>query len=168
MTPCLLVIMVWFCFLNSFVCFVWCHPLTETLFPEEYISAYAHYYYTSHIMLIYTCVTPCIFTCNYLWCLKCKSVAVWFTDDFPDLTYTWINFIQLSNWRVLSLAFHLLYLNNTITQLDVKCLHFIRYFTLPNRGPPPSLNHYKTLADMPTYNLLNVLSVGSFFLWYVS
>ena len=37
---------------------------------DKYISAYAHYYYTSHIMLIYTCVTPCIFTCNYLWCLN--------------------------------------------------------------------------------------------------
>ena len=46
--------------------------------------------------------------------LKCMSVAVWFTDVLPDLTYTWINFIQSSNGRILSIAFHLLYLNNLI------------------------------------------------------
>ena len=43
---------------------------------------------------------------------------------------------------------------HNITQLGVKCLHLIRYSTLPNRGPPPSLNQNNTLADMPTYNLL--------------
>ena len=45
----------------------------------------------------------------------------------------------------------------------MKYLHLIRKSTLPNRGPHPSLNHNKTLADMPTYIVLNVLSVGSFF-----
>ena len=36
----------------------------------------------------------------------------------------------------------------------MKCLHLIRYSTLPNRGPPLSLNRNKILADMPTCNVL--------------
>ena len=91
------------------------------------------------------------------------SVAVWFTDDFPELTYTWINLIQLSNdgyRHLLFICYTLMtqYYHN-VTQLDMKFLHLIRYSTLPNRGPPLSLNHNKTLDDMPTYNLV----VGSFF-----
>ena len=85
------------------------------------------------------------------------------------LTYKWINFIQLylidGYCHLLFSCYNLItqYYHN-ITQLDAKCLHLIRYSTLQNRGPLPSFNHNKTLADMPTYNLLNVLSVGSFFL----
>ena len=33
------------------------------------------------------------------------------------------------------------------------------FITLPNCGPPPSLNHNNTLSDMPAYHLLSSLSV---------
>ena len=39
----------------------------------------------------------------------------------------------------------------------------IPFITLPNCWPPPSLNHNNTLSDMPTYHLLSLLSVWSFF-----
>ena len=53
--------------------------------PDKYISAYAHYYYTSHIMLIYTCVTPCIFTWNYLRCLNACQWRYGLQLFFPEL-----------------------------------------------------------------------------------
>ena len=37
------------------------------------------------------------------------------------------------------------------------------FITLPNCGPPPSLNHNNTLSDVPTYHLLSLLSAWSFF-----
>ena len=37
------------------------------------------------------------------------------------------------------------------------------FITLPNCGPPPSLNHHNTLSDMHTYHLLSLLSGLSFF-----
>ena len=42
------------------------------------------------------------------------------------------------------------------------------YDSSKSRGPPPSLNHNSTLSDMPTFHLLRLLSVGSFFHWNAS
>ena len=122
-------------------------------------------------MLIYTCVTPCIFTCNYQWCLN----ACQWRYDLQTISRTWLtrgsilfNYLIDGYCHLLLICYTFItqYYHN-ITQLDVKCLHLIRYSTLPNRGYPPSLNHNKTLVDMPTYNVLNVLSVGSFFFFLI-
>ena len=122
-------------------------------------------------MLIYTCVTPCIFLSNYLLCLN----ACQWRYGLQMIFRTWLTRGSVLFNYLIDGYCHLLFICYTvitqyyhnITQLDVKRLHLIRYSSLPNRGPPPYLNHNKTLADMPTYNLLNALSVGSFFLWYM-
>ena len=160
--------MVWFDSCALFDVIRWLKPSS----PDKYVSAFAYYYYTSHVMLIYTCVTPCIFTCNYLWCLN----ACQWRCGLQTIFRTWLTLWSILFNYLIDGYCHLLFICYTlitqyyhnITQLDVKCLHLIRYITLPNRWPPPSLNHNKTLADMPTYNVLNVSSVGSFFLWNAS
>ena len=110
----------------------WNPPLINT-------CAYTHYFYTSHTMLIYTCVTPCIFTCNYLWCLN----ACQWRYGLQTFFRTWlilgsilINYLIDGYSHLLFICYTLItqYYDN-ITQLDVKCLHLIRYSTLPNCGP---------------------------------
>ena len=56
----------------------------------------------------------CLYLLQLFGVFKCMSVAVWFIDIFSDLNYTCINFIQSSYLRLLSVAFHLLYHNNTV------------------------------------------------------
>ena len=109
--------------------------------PDKYISVYAHYYYISHIMSIYTCVTPCIFTCNYL---RCLNACQW-RYGLQTFFRTWLtsgsvlfNYLIDGYCHLLFICYTLItqYYHN-ITQLGVKCLHLIRYITLPNRGPHP-------------------------------
>ena len=96
-------------------------------------------------MLIYTCVTHCIFTCNYLWYLN----ACQWRYGLQTYFRTWITRVSILFNHLIDGYCHLLFICYTlitqyyhnITQLNVKCLHFTRYMTLPNRGPPPSLNH---------------------------
>ena len=166
--------MVWFCYLDRFMCFVWCHPLTETLpLINIYIRLCTLLQHITYQFNIYTCVTPCIFTCNYLWCLN----ACQWQCGLQTFFRTWVT-------RVSMLTYLIIWLTDIITRFSSVLLHntllsqynrtgcemfaLNPFITLPNRGPPPSLNHRNTLPDMPTYHLLSLLSVWSFFLRYAS
>ena len=92
--------------------------------PDKYISAHAHYYYTSHIMLLYTCVTPCIFTSNYL---RCLNACQW-RYGLQTIFRTWLtresilfNYLIDGYCHLLFICYTLItqYYHN-ITQLDVK------------------------------------------------
>ena len=95
-------------------------------------------------MLIYNCLTPCICTCNYLWCLNACQWRYGLQTIFRTFTRGSIllNYLIDGYCHLLFICYALItqYYHN-ITQLDVKCLHLICYSTLPNRGPPHSLNH---------------------------
>ena len=120
-------------------------------------------------------VAPCIFTCNYLWCLN----ACQWRYGLQTIFRTWLTRGSILSNYLIDEYCHLLFIcyalitqyYHNITQLDVKCLHLIRYSNLPNCGPPPSLNHNKKKTGWYAniiYYLLTVLSVGSFFLWCAS
>ena len=125
---------------------------------------------TYHVNI--TCITPCIFTCNYLWCLN----ACQWRCGLQTFLRTWVARVSMLFNHLIDGYHHSLFICITfithyyhnITQLDVKCLHLTRFITLPNCGPPPSLNHNNTLSDMPTYHLLSLLSAWNYFLWYAS
>ena len=98
--------------------------------PDQYISAFAHYYYTSYHVNIYTCVTPCIFTCNYLWCLN----ACQWRCGLQTVFRTWVTRVSMLFNHLVDGYYHSLFICFTfithyyhnITQLDVKCLHLTR------------------------------------------
>ena len=117
-------------------------------------------------MLIYTCVTLCLFTCYYLWCLNaCQwrcGLQTFFQMWFTCVTILF-NHVTDGYCHSLFICYTLItqYYHN-ITLPDVKYLHLTLYDSSKSRTPP-SLNHNNTLYDMPTYHLLRLLNVGSFF-----
>ena len=76
---------------------------------------------------IYTCVTPCIFTCNYLWCLNAWKWRCGLQTFFR----TWVTRVSMLFNHLIDGYYHSLFICITfrthyyhnITQLGVKCLH---------------------------------------------
>ena len=83
---------------------------------------------------IYTCVTPCILTCNYLWCLN----ACQWRCGLQTFFRTWLTRVSMLFNHLIDGYYYSLFICFTfiphyyhnITQLDVKWLHLYNSYKL--------------------------------------